>query len=60
MYYVRKMSFMSYFQHLVVVRKRGGEQRSRRMLLAAALLWKKHLDLFPPARAIECRAYVTC
>lgn len=34
MYYVRKMSFISYFQHLVVVRKREREQRSRRMILA--------------------------
>lgn len=60
MYYNRKMSLVSYFQHLVVVRRREREQRSRRMLLAAALLWKKHLDLFFPARAIECRAYGTC
>lgn len=41
-----KMSFISYFQHLVVVRRREGEQR-RRMLLAAALLGEKNLGLFP-------------
>ena len=58
MCYVRKMSFTSYFQCLVVVRRREGEQR-RRLLLAGALLGKKNLGLSPPARATEHRAFVT-
>lgn len=57
MCYVRKMSFISYFQHLVVVRRREGEQR-RRLLLAAALLGKK--ITWTPTRATERRAFVTC
>lgn len=52
MCYVRKMSFISYFQHLVVVRRREGEQR-RRLLLAAALLGGKKTPGPPQERLSE-------
>lgn len=50
MCYVRKMSFISYFQRLAVVKRREWEQR-RRLLLAAALLGKKTWAFFLPYKS---------